>query len=458
MKCKKPLILIPVFTAFLILASPLSGVQAQPHKRIAAFGSSVCNGTGDHLQMGGYIGRYKDLMKKYGWEVINVSRGGDNTTTINDRWGKTEQTPVRPVQNDQYLLPRKPDYVIIGLSLNNEGLRTVPEEKQDSIFNKFKNGILAIAERCSKEGYKVAVANCYANQLFTERHYEQTKKMNIEINKFELPSINLLGSLDDGNGRWPEGFNYDDIHPSGGGHREMFFSIVPTLFDAVKAGRPIPKFSGSISYAEASGSEAPALTFSPADTVHSFAVSFLFRNDGSSTLATVTGHQAAAFPTEFKVKENTVKGIVFYTSKDAAKSTLSLRGDILEYASAAGEVISKRLSPAGDWHRLTISHRFAQGETLVFIDDKLAGKAAERIVPEQFQIAGRGKCGIKDVLIYRSSLNENEVSYLNKGGMIQSSLEVYSPLNEKTFTKGKSVKNLAQSMSELKVTGRLTAR
>ena len=40
------------------------------------------------------------------------------------------------------------------------------------------------------------------------------------------------------------------------------------------------------------------------------------------------------------------------------------------------------------WHSLYLSHRYLQGETLIFADGKLLGKASEQIVPRQFILGG----------------------------------------------------------------------
>jgi hypothetical protein len=45
---------------------------------------------------------------------------------------------------------------------------------------------------------------------------------------------------------------------------------------------------------------------------------------------------------------------------------------------------------------------------------------------------------VRDVLIYRSALNADEAATLWKGGLLQASLEVYSPLADRQFVGGPS--------------------
>ncbi len=421
--------------------------KAQSGKKIAAFGSSVCNGSGDHLKQGGYIGRFKNIIAKYGFELVNVSRGGDNTSTIQDRWEKTDKPTKREVKDNQYLLPQKPDYVIVGLSLNNEGLRKVTEEQQDSLFDKFKNGLTGIIERCKKEGYKVVVANCYPHQLFTPSQYQITKKMNLLINSWKLPSINLLGALDDGQGHWGESFNYDDTHPSGGGHREMSFAIVPTLFDALAAGKPVPEFHCSTKFAMLNRKATPAFGFIPRDTIHSFAVSFMFKDLGDCVLLRLRGHVVNSVSSEFSAKDVQKTGIELYAQPDTVERSIEIKNNELLYHSEDGNIISGGKLIKGMMYKITLSHCLARGMMDLYIGDQRIGSLPERFIPEAFQFVSNGKTALKDLLIYRSSLNADEVHAINRNQMIQSSLEVFAPLND--YVSGKPIKNLAQSEEKL---------
>jgi lysophospholipase L1-like esterase len=438
-----------LFVSILIICFCTCQIHPQTGRKIAAFGSSVCNGTGDNLKQGGYIGRFKELMAKYGWEVVNVSRGGDNTSTIQERWEKTDKPTKREVKDNQYLLPQKPDYVIIGLSLNNEGLRKVSEEQQDSLFDKFKNGLTGIIDRCKKEGYKVVVANCYPHQLFTESQYQVTKKMNMLINSWKVPSINLLGAIDDGQGHWGELFNSDDTHPSGGGHREMSFAIVPTLFDALAAGKPAPEFSSSGKFVIINGKAHPAFSFTPRDTIHSFAVSFVFKYLEDCTLLAMAGHDANVVTTQFTAKEVQKQGIELYASPDSTERSVEIKDSELLYHSEEGNMISGGKLIKGVMYKLTISHCLARGTMDVYVGDQRIGSMPERFIPAEFRFVINGKTALKDLLIYRSSLNAEEVHAINRNQMIQYSLEVYAPLID--YASGKPINNLAQSEAELKM-------
>ena len=103
------------FNRYLLLAvillvgfGPL-GVLAQAKKsKITVFGSSVAGGAVAQNNRG-YWYMLKDILRYRGFDVSSCSRSGDRTTRILDRFPD--------------LLTHEADYVFIGLSLDNEGIR-----------------------------------------------------------------------------------------------------------------------------------------------------------------------------------------------------------------------------------------------------------------------------------------------------------------------------------------------
>ena len=75
---------------------------------------------------------------------------------------------------------------------------------------------------------------------------------------------------------------------------------------------------------------------------------------------------------------------------------------------------------------------------------------SERLEPRRFILGGVG-ADYRDLLIYRSALNADEVAALESGSLLQASLEVYSPLTDMVFQPGAPVPNLAQSLTSAKV-------
>jgi hypothetical protein len=62
-----------------------SGTRSPHENRVALWGSSVANGAGDESGLGGYAKHLQQQMAAQGWELLNLSRNGDNTVSIRDR-------------------------------------------------------------------------------------------------------------------------------------------------------------------------------------------------------------------------------------------------------------------------------------------------------------------------------------------------------------------------------------
>src|SRR5262245_45970692 len=134
-------------TASLVVAHAQNG--APKPRRIAVFGSSVANGTGDELAKEGYTGRLRELLAPRGWDVLNQSRGGDNTIRMAPRFAPQGT----PEPNVRYLLPVHPAYVLLSLSLGNEGIANVATgPEKDAVFHQFETGMKGFVARSRQNG------------------------------------------------------------------------------------------------------------------------------------------------------------------------------------------------------------------------------------------------------------------------------------------------------------------
>ena len=91
--------------------------------------------------------------------------------------------------------------------------------------------------------------------------------MNLAINAWDVPSVNFLGAVDDGTGKWAKGFWHDSLHPNAAGHEELVRTFVPTLFDAIEQGKPAPARATATGFARIEGG-ATALSFTPDASMH----------------------------------------------------------------------------------------------------------------------------------------------------------------------------------------------
>jgi hypothetical protein len=274
--------------------------------------------------------------------------------------------------------------------------------------------------------------------------------------------VNFLGAVDDGTGKWADGFWNDALHPTAAGHVELATTFVPTLFDALEKGKPRPTRSTASGFARVTAGPAP-MSFAPQTTMHPFAVSLTVRAQAYGTIATISGTmlnattvpavaRAGGRPSERKVTTLSAGG--------PFTAAVAVRNGMWTYTASTGAVIVSTVVADASWHQIAVSHYTARGETLFFVDGKLAGKTAERLEPKRFVVGGPGgsshppapgRADYKDLLIYRSALNPDEVAALQAGALLQASLEIYAPLADARFAPGTLLENRAQSLTGVSV-------
>lgn len=454
---RQPTLTLLAVLAFLQVAG---STETTRPRRIAVFGSSVAFGTGDEDGKEGYTGLLRAMLAPKGWEVLNQSRGGDTTKLLATRW-----VPAgTPDPRTRYLLPVNPGYVIIGLSLANEGIfEAGATEEKDAVFRQYADGIRGFIAKAREQRIVPIVTLCYPRLVYTPVEYEYIRRVNILQNSWDVPTVNFLGAVDDGNGRWARGFMFNDKHPNRSGHQELALTFVPTLFEALEKGKPTPsKPAADRGFARVSASSAP-LTFTPESTMHPFAIGMMVRPHGSGTLAAISGSTLTA--TREQKRSGTGAAPVEFEEAVLSPdrpftSTIGVENGKWTYTSADGTRVTSGAVAEDQWHHIVLSHYTARGETLFYVDGKLAGTAAERLEPRTFVIGGPGaaigtagpkSADYKDVFLFRSALNVDEVAVLTQGRTLQSSLEVYAPLVDARFRPGSLAENRAQSLSGLKI-------
>jgi hypothetical protein len=377
--------------------------------RIAIMGSSVPSGTGATNNQG-YAQLYAQLLTTRAnngvgqtWNVSNISVPGNNTLSVINRW-------------DKDLLPLCGRYVIYALSLGNEGITTGGQ----AIFDQFRDNMKLLINKARQQGIEPIITNCYSREDYTATEYNFIKQMNLLIHSWNVASINLLGALDNGAGKWATGYKYDDLHPNDAGHLEFEYAIVPSLFDALKAGKTQPYFidGTSLNLSPASGYK---LQIKPEETLHSFTLSFDVQTSSTGQL----------------VELSTATGL--------NKLTINASGKVDYAAGITG------LTAVNDnqWHKVTLTHYYAMGKTLLYIDKVLQGTVAEKIVTTNVDLneANAPSANYRTLLFYRSGMTPEEVSAMVDGNLLKSSLEIYAPLDG---TKADPAANLAQSTNTVR--------
>jgi len=366
------------------------------------------------------------MLATNGWWGMNRSIAGNNTTDVIQRFS-----------ND---VPRHVDVILIGLSLGNEGLAGSPNPQ--AVYNHFLAGISNLVWLTYQNGSLPLLGGVYPRDQFDSTDYVYLKNMVLQFNTFNIPSINFLGATDNGHGHWIPSMDTDGLHPNDFGHDEMFLSIVPTVFDALKAGKPTPQWGNPSRFVRVTGdpTQSAPFSFNPGSTVHSFAMSFSVRTSATGTVASVTLPGSGAQPTV----EITPTGLIYVPSN--------------------GQIVNSGVTATdGAWHNIVVSHQYGGGQTWFYVDGVLAGTASEQLTPTGFVLGGPGnattrpgsptQADYQNWFIHRSMLNVEEVTAQYQGALQQQSLEFYSPLDDTSFPTGGTLPNRAQSLSVATING-----
>ena len=349
--------------------------QIQPKhesaRRITVMGSSVPTGTGA-TDNKGYMYLFAKNALTSGWLLSNRSIPGNNTLDLAARYDD--------------LLMDGGKYVIYALSLGNEGIHGAAD--QQAVYNQWKTNMLALIEQARTDGKTVVVTANYGRGDFNDSDYEKVKALNLEIQQWDVPSVNLLGSVDDEAGHWPAGYqNGDDVsHPNDAGHAEMSYTLVPSLFDALEAGKALPtrQTEGNLDL----GSR--TLHFTPEATVHPFTVACYVKTTSTGTLLTVK-------------------------TADGQKTV-----------SADKALVGGGRLNDGNWHLLAFTHYYAKGVSVLYVDGVEQSRENERLAPQTFTLGP--EASVKELFFWRSAMNSLEMQALYDGKMLKSSLELYAPL------------------------------
>ena len=387
--------------------------------KIVVLGSSVPYGQGATGKYG-YAARYGTLLARRAaagqgapWKLTNISIPGDNTVKVLARW-----------QRD--LRPQRGRYVVLALSLGNEGIH----ERGQPMFDQFKVNLQQLVAQARAEGMVPVVTNCYTRNDYTPADYAFIKQMNLLLHAWAVPSANLLGAVDDGTGHWAPGYWDDALHPNNLGHAELAHTLVPSLFDALRAGKAQPR-QVATSYVRLGPRRrggATALALRPEALLHPFTQVVSFRTAGTGQL--------------LALQDSTTQGRVAIAP-----------GGTLAYSSAqGGRLAGTQRVNDNHWHQLILTHYYAAGLTVLYLDGAEVGRLPEKLLTRQLSLGGRlAPAGgqYRNWLFYRAGMNAEEVRALAADSLLKSSLELYAPLDGRRAPATDSLINLAQSTNQL---------
>ncbi len=391
-------------------------VAIDEHK-ISFMGSSVMNGQGA-TNMQGYAYKYNDLLQQRAangspaFFRSNISVNGNNTTAALARYEKDLEGDCGT-------------YVIFGLALGNEGIH----ENGQTAYDSYNTNLQLLIQKAVADGKTPLVINNYVRGDYNASDYNYVKQMNLLMAQWNVPSTNTLGATDNGTGNWVEGYWWDSLHPNDAGHNEMFYAMVPSVFDAIAAGKPQPVIATTAGISPDPTATQSVLKFTPDNMIHPFTNVVDFKT-------TATG-RIAAFSTA-----TTAEGVI----------SINAQG-MPVYTSPAGATVTGTTAVNdGNWHTVALTHYYARGTTLLYVDGVLAGSTNEQLEAKVFSLHGTNAPAdvtYRNWYFYRSGMNDLEIAALYNGTLLKSSLELYAPLNGDAETANAMFTNLAQSTTSV---------
>ena len=380
--------------------------------RISVFGSSVANGQGAtdykgyrYLYGQQLIARHQAGKSENPFYTTNVSIGGNTTVNLLNRYDDLIRDFGR--------------YVIFGLSLGNEGIHGA--SNQQSVFNQWRDNMLTLINKVKADGKIPMVMNNYTRGDYNNDDYYYVKQLNLLIHEWDVASTNVLGSIDKGNGQWADGYVSDTYHQNTAGHVEFMYAMVPSLFDAIKAGKPQPVRDQTKSMTIEAGKR---IYFEPEETVHPFTVTVRIKGTAGQVVSlaqAVTLQEAIVCVNE--------DGTVTYTAPSGSTITSTTKVN------------------DGNWHYITLTSYFAQRRTILYVDKSKAGEVGERLSKIEVVYVGddNNSREVSELFFWRSGMTPEEITAVCNGKMLKSSLEIYAPLGGVA-----DMNNLAQSTNKLR--------
>ncbi len=364
-----------------------------PKEKLLVLGSSVASGwVTSHKEKwdfgNGYAQRLGRYLNDKSLTVINKSIPGDDTKYALERF-------------DKDVLPEDPDYVLIALSMSNEGLET---KNPDTVSMSFWKGINKLVQKCRKHDIQPLLGLCYANNNFTEEQYAYLQKMNIRLRTLGIPCINFLGALNDGQGHIPKGYFFDPNHPDNHGHEEFFLAFPEGMFLSMRIGKSLPQQVHTEGTQLGKKAKTEQLYYIPKIIVHSFSFGFDFIATKSGTIAEIVLDNK-----ELPIRMNKQNRIEYQGLEHILESN-TLKMD--------------------DWNSIVICHNYAGGFTELYLNGELTGQINERFETAGFILAAdikNMKC--RNMFFTRAALNPMEVSEMDQVADLPS-LELYAPLNK----------------------------
>lgn len=232
-------------------------------KKIVIIGSSVAAGNGATAFWMTWAFMFNQEMSARGFTTYNNSIPGNNVAAVNAR-----------LHTDA--LSYNPDYVIIGLSLGNEGLaEAATDAAREAVYETYQNGISQAIRTIRQHGAIPVIAGVYPRGDYTATHRVYLLRFNRWLETQGVICWDFLSALDNGSGAWRTGTFSDPLHPNDAGHRAMWSAINFDSFSAPGAQFGMTSAAHvSPGYVRTTVTNTPAAVFTPSTPPESMTMAF----------------------------------------------------------------------------------------------------------------------------------------------------------------------------------------
>jgi lysophospholipase L1-like esterase len=407
----------------------LKSIPSSYKEKVLFIGSSTTEGNGASKLEKTW---FKIIEEKLGQDYKCYFRGigGNKTIDVINRFYKD----VAPIQ---------PDFVIIQLTIGNEGIYSNSDKTK--IYHQFKENMIKIINMVKQIGATPIVIGQAPTKNYNDLYYKYGLKITEEIASMGVHVIDLMGNLAKENGKPFDQVMNDNLHYNDLGQEYIVNAFPPTLLKKAKIqeGGFLKEQNGYIRLGNELYTDLP-IYFEPDEPLKNFTFFCWFRY---------------AKPNHGVVPSN-ASGVVSFNNSDRLY-VVSGNENEWRLTNNSGSGDSKFNSTEIQWNKwisLAISYHAEDNQYIVYCNGREIGRyTADVGVLTKLTLAGREgaelktlrNADFKNVLLYRTRLNAQQIKRLHEGEYLQMSMELFAPMNDKFIVPGSSINNLAPTNSRL---------
>jgi lysophospholipase L1-like esterase len=337
-----------------------------------------------------------------GYTVYNVSHEGDNSTAVINRF----YTDVAPLL---------PNFVILAVSISNDGGPTAGN------VNFHEQSVHRLIKMVEGIGAIPVLMGQFPNNGYTVAQYGMLQDLYQQEEKLGVPIFDFLSSsVDPTTGHYLSQIaSSDGTHPDDNGHNVFYQSIPQSYFDVAHTVRWTETPHVSQAWRWGSDTTNIPLKVTPFPSLASFTASLWAKDNGAMGAAMWGSDRDSTNP--LRIRTNTTTGVY-------------------ELAEGGNTVVASTVSGVSlAWHHLVVSFNSLTNKATFYVDGALIGSGTltrTNLNSSNFSFMGRYDsqggncvgCQMADPMIFRTSLQANDIVLLYNGHSVRKSLEFYSRL------------------------------